>query len=176
MTAVVGARSLFKFDAGVVHALMQPRYQNSSRGQFISEDPVFLGDPRQQVLTDPQSLNSYSCANDNTTTKSDPLGLATYVYANGGGMTGVDTWNKGTYYQSGDAALLNMNAAYAQNNALGSSPADWLQFKNLVQKGGAWDYLSQANPSAGGRGFFFVGNSISSPGDHGVSVLGQKQK
>src|SRR5262249_27916320 len=53
---------------------MQARYQNSSRGQFISEDPVFLGDPRQQVLTDPQTLNSYSYANDNPITKSDPSG------------------------------------------------------------------------------------------------------
>src|SRR6266436_658671 len=74
MTAAVGARNLFKVDAGVVHALMQARYQNSSRAQFISEDPVFLGDPRQQVLTDPQQLNSYSYANDNPITKSDPTG------------------------------------------------------------------------------------------------------
>jgi RHS repeat-associated protein len=74
MTAAVGARNLFKVDAGVVHALMQARYQNSSRGQFISEDPVFLGDPRSQMLTDPQSLNSFSYANDNPINKSDPTG------------------------------------------------------------------------------------------------------
>src|SRR6266436_3564597 len=74
MIAAVGARNLSKVDAGVVQALMQARYQNSSRGQFISEDPVFLGDPRSQVLTDPQSLNSYSYANDNPITKSDPSG------------------------------------------------------------------------------------------------------
>jgi RHS repeat-associated protein len=74
MTAAVGPRNLFKVDAGVVHALMQARYQNSSRGQFISQDPVFLGDPRQKVLTVPQSLNSYSYANDNPITKSDPNG------------------------------------------------------------------------------------------------------
>ena len=74
MIAAVGARNLSKVDAGVVHALMQARYQNSGRGQFISEDPVFLGDPKQQVLTDPQSLNSYSYANDNPITKSDPTG------------------------------------------------------------------------------------------------------
>jgi RHS repeat-associated protein len=74
MTAAVGARNLFKVDAGVVHALMQARYQNSSRGQFISEDSVFLGDPKQQVLIDPQTLNSYSYANDNPITKSDPTG------------------------------------------------------------------------------------------------------
>jgi RHS repeat-associated protein len=76
MTAVVGARNLFKVDAGIVHALMQARYQSSSRGQFISEEPVFLGDPRQQVLTDPQTLNSYSYANDNPISRSDPDGRA----------------------------------------------------------------------------------------------------
>jgi RHS repeat-associated protein len=53
---------------------MQARYQNSSRGQFISQDPVFLGDPSLQNLTDPQSLNSYSYANDNPINKSDPSG------------------------------------------------------------------------------------------------------
>jgi RHS repeat-associated protein len=74
MTAVVGARNLFKVDAGVVHALLQARYYDGSKGQFLSEDPVFLGDPKQQVLTDPQGLNSYSYANDNPITKSDPNG------------------------------------------------------------------------------------------------------
>jgi RHS repeat-associated protein len=52
----------------------QARYQNSNRGQFISEDPVFLGDPKQQTLNDPQSLNGYSYGNDNPITKSDPSG------------------------------------------------------------------------------------------------------
>src|SRR5216684_7188642 len=74
MTAAVGARNLIKVDAGVVHALLQARYYDGSKGEFLSEDPVFLGDPRQQVLTDPQSLNSYSYANDNPITKSDPNG------------------------------------------------------------------------------------------------------
>src|SRR6266851_4604640 len=74
MTAAVGARSLFKVDAAVVHALLQARYYDGSKGEFLSEDPVFLGDPKQQVLTDPQSLNSYSYANDNPISKSDPTG------------------------------------------------------------------------------------------------------
>jgi RHS repeat-associated protein len=84
MTAVVvGARNLFKVDAGVVHALMQARYQNSSRGQFISEDPVFLGDPRQQTLTDPQSLNTYSYAVDNPVVMKDPSGKYFEISAGG---------------------------------------------------------------------------------------------
>src|SRR5882724_12686992 len=80
MTAV-GAPILFKLDAGVVHALLQARYYDGSKGEFLSEDPVFLGDPKQQVLTDPQSLNSYSYANDNPTTKSDPNGKQVAVAA-----------------------------------------------------------------------------------------------
>jgi RHS repeat-associated protein len=71
-----GARNLFKVDAGVVFALLQARYYDGSKGEFLSEDPVFLGDPKQQTLTDPQSLNSYSYADDNPITKSDPTGQA----------------------------------------------------------------------------------------------------
>jgi RHS repeat-associated protein len=67
----------------------QARYQNSNRGQFISEDPVFLGDPKQQVLSDPQQLNSYNYAFDNpvdlrrrptvmTTTAILPAGTSTF--------------------------------------------------------------------------------------------------
>src|ERR1051326_2262369 len=74
MIAAVGARNISKFDAGVVQALMQARYQNSSRGQFISEDAVFLGDPKSQDLQNPQNLNAYSYAIDNPINKSDPLG------------------------------------------------------------------------------------------------------
>ena len=48
MTAAVGARNLFKV-AGVVRALLQARYYDGSKGEFLSEDPVFLGDPRLQA-------------------------------------------------------------------------------------------------------------------------------
>jgi RHS repeat-associated protein len=61
----------------------QARYQNPTQGQFLSQDPIFLGDPRQQTLTDPQSLNSYSYANDNPITHSDPNGK--YVEVSTGG-------------------------------------------------------------------------------------------
>ena len=80
------ARNLLKVDAGVVHALLQARYYDGSKGEFLSEDPSFLavGSPRQvkQVtgqdqsafLADPQQMNSYSYASDNPLTKSDPTG------------------------------------------------------------------------------------------------------
>ena len=65
----------------VVHALLQSRYYDSSRGQFVSEDPTSLavGNPgqlrqltrqdQQQVLADPQNLNSYSYADNNPAIK-----------------------------------------------------------------------------------------------------------
>jgi RHS repeat-associated protein len=50
------------------------RYYDPARGQFITEDPVFWSN--RQNLYDPQSLNSYSYANDNPITKKDPDGQA----------------------------------------------------------------------------------------------------
>jgi len=66
---------------------MLARYQSPGRGNFTSEDPVFLalgnagsvkqlsGQDQQLSLSDPQELNSYSYGRDNPITKSDPSGL-----------------------------------------------------------------------------------------------------
>jgi RHS repeat-associated protein len=53
----------FTDDSGLDY--FNARFYNSSQGQFISEDPTFLGDPMQQGLLNPQNLNSYSYAIDN---------------------------------------------------------------------------------------------------------------
>jgi RHS repeat-associated protein len=53
---------------------LNARYYNGTQGQFTTKDPVFLGNPWQQNLQDPQSLNSYSYSDDNPVTKSDPNG------------------------------------------------------------------------------------------------------
>jgi RHS repeat-associated protein len=53
---------------------LQARYYDGSRGQFLTQDPIFLGDPKDQRLENPQSLNSYSYANDNPITGKDPSG------------------------------------------------------------------------------------------------------
>jgi RHS repeat-associated protein len=53
---------------------LNARYYEGSRGQFLSQDPVFLGNPKSQDLTNPQSLDSYSYANDNPISNKDPNG------------------------------------------------------------------------------------------------------
>ena len=73
-------------DAETSLSYLQARYYDGSKGEFLSEDPTFLavGSPGQlqqlsnqdqsQFLMDPQQMNSYSYANDNPMTKSDPNG------------------------------------------------------------------------------------------------------
>ena len=53
---------------------LNARYYNATQGQFLSEDPVFWGEPKQQNLGDPQSLDTYSYSADNPITKKDPSG------------------------------------------------------------------------------------------------------
>ena len=53
---------------------MNARYYDPSRGQFLTEDPVFWSS--KQNLANPQSLNSYSYANDNPISGKDPDGLS----------------------------------------------------------------------------------------------------
>src|SRR6266702_2026411 len=89
-------RNYVEIDAGVVHALLNARYYNPTQGQFISQDPVFWGDPKQQNLQDPQSINTYSYSADNPITKKDPSGRAVgwddAVGIGFGGLIGFDTY------------------------------------------------------------------------------------
>src|SRR5262249_2320892 len=74
----------FLDDSGLEY--LNARYMEPSRGQFISEEPIFLniGDAtqvkklsqqdQQTYLTDPQALNSYSYGRDNPITRKDSSG------------------------------------------------------------------------------------------------------
>jgi len=73
--------------ASVGRAILMARYYDGGRGQFLSQDPIFLAianpnelkrlsqQQRRQVLADPQQLNSYSYARSNPLVYKDPTGL-----------------------------------------------------------------------------------------------------
>ncbi|UMX48274.1 MAG: FG-GAP-like repeat-containing protein [Candidatus Nealsonbacteria bacterium DGGOD1a] len=63
-----------EYDAETSLSYLNARYYNGTIGRFITQDPVFWGN---QNLSDPQSLNAYSYANNNPITLSDPSGLMT---------------------------------------------------------------------------------------------------
>jgi len=121
----------------------------------LSEDPVFLGDPKQQVLTDPQSLNSYSYANDNPITKSDPTGLDAF-YNNAGQKVFSDNRTNGVFSEAGDTAMLSSNVRSVTSGNAATNFANWL---NSVRNGGAWDYKTPA-ANGGRQRYFFNGQLI----------------
>jgi RHS repeat-associated protein len=62
------------YDAASNLSYLNARYYDPVRGQFLTEDPIFWS--ANQTLSDPQSLNAYSYANDNPINLSDPNGQA----------------------------------------------------------------------------------------------------
>jgi hypothetical protein len=70
-----GYRNGVEIDAGIVHALLNARYYDPARGQFLSEDPSFLavGDPnavkqvtgqdQRTFLSDPRVSRSIAIFN-----------------------------------------------------------------------------------------------------------------
>jgi hypothetical protein len=81
---------------------LNARYYNPTQSQFLTEDPVFWG---QQNLQDPQSFNTYSYAEGNPITGSDPSGKCPWCLVGAAGVFGFGAGiaNQGfNDYQSGD--------------------------------------------------------------------------
>jgi hypothetical protein len=154
MTVVVGARNLFKADAGVVHALLQARYYDGSKGEFLSEDPSFLavGNPgqlkqltqqeQQQFLLDPQQMNSYGYGRDNPISKSDPAGLDAKLFSSSPLLATLELY--------GYVSLLNDANSYfnkpSQSAAAQNSTKAQLQFDTVVTAAG---FLGSTAEAAG---------------------------
>jgi RHS repeat-associated protein len=103
---------------------LNARYYNGTQGQFTSQDPVFLGDAKQQQLQDPQSLNAYSYSEDNPITKSDPNGkLSTapaYYFAPEEILAGPVGWGLLGLTAIGTGVIVAENAPRVQPTAPGS--------------------------------------------------------
>ena len=154
MTVVVGARNLFKVNTGVVHALLQARYYDGSKGEFLSEDPSFLavGNPgqlkqltqqeQQQFLLDPQQMNSYGYGRDNPISKSDPSGLDAKLFSSSPLLATLELY--------GYVSLLNDANSYfnkpSQSAAAQNSTKAQLQFDTVVTAAG---FLGSTAEAAG---------------------------
>ena len=77
MTLLTDTEKAEKSAAIVGHAFLNARYYDGTRGQFLSEDPVFWS--TKQDMANPQSLNSYSYANGNPVTNKDPDGRNAFL-------------------------------------------------------------------------------------------------
>jgi len=61
-----------EYDGDTALSYLNARYYDGTRGQFLSQDPVFWN--TKQNLQDPQSLNAYSYAENNPVVNKDPSG------------------------------------------------------------------------------------------------------
>jgi RHS repeat-associated protein len=71
-TVLTDARNTEKSHTIVGHDFLNARFYDSSRGQFLSRDPVFW--ETKQNISDPQSLNSYAYSENSPIVRSDPSG------------------------------------------------------------------------------------------------------
>jgi RHS repeat-associated protein len=149
---------------------LNARYYDGSRGQFISEDPMFLGNPNAQNLQDPQSLNAYSYAEDSPITKKDPTGKQDYnpedyVFGFEEDYASLEAFIQNTAasaqeYTPSEAeqiALLN-DSTQAADPAMDLSKVKWIEMV-----GNAPTYGLDTAPIRNGVGGEFMAPNLTSP-------------
>jgi RHS repeat-associated protein len=138
-----------RFDTETSLNYFNNRYLSNIRGDFINEDPTFWG---RQNLKDPQSLNSYSYANDNPIVNKDPDGLSSYSsllgdpfgsefflqYLGGASAAAQLTGNPATAQLLAHSLSLNPGSIYAGNgstlvNAITSNPIYQAKLQTALQ-------------------------------------------
>jgi RHS repeat-associated protein len=154
-----------EYDAQTALSYLNARYYDGTRGQFISQDPVFweVGITRdgKKVLINPQAQNSYSYAGNNPITQKDPDGRD-FIDAGGSitapvygvvsvGPTGgvlIDTSNGDLYAYAGGTVSVLGNPGFSGSVAYSDgSPSEGgsvsLSGFPILDRGGAQVSLSK---------------------------------
>ncbi|MEO5646265.1 MAG: SpvB/TcaC N-terminal domain-containing protein [Candidatus Paceibacterota bacterium] len=143
------------------------RYYNAKIGRFISEDPSFLmigdsnqtknitGQDLQQLLMDPQSLNSYSYVENNPLIKIDPDGKYWQLSASATALG----WS-GEVGIRGDTTGLNLVVSGGLGVGLEGKPL------SLSYTPGEVNHEVETSTVVGGSGAYFAGLGISREGTY----------
>ena len=113
-----------EYDAITDLNYLNARYYNAKTGRFVSQDPMFWSLPNE-LLADPQQLNSYSYARNNPIVGSDPSGLLTVIvpgtgynskdWSENGSMSNFISSVSKTFNETHHTEILNNNAKARQN-------------------------------------------------------------
>jgi len=127
---------------------LNARYYDPARGQFMSEDSVFLGMGTSKVdllllLSDPQSQNSYGYGRDNPISSSDPTGKSWWTGFQGFAVGAVTALAVGVAVSAAIATLPISGPALAVMAVAGglgtvAAVADSVMTTNRAHTSGLW--------------------------------------
>jgi RHS repeat-associated protein len=145
---------------------MNARYYEGSRGQFLSQDPVFheigLTPDGKAAMLNPQLMNSYSYAGNNPITSKDPTGRFIEISAGGTLPIGIS----GSVGIRFDNTGLNLFASGGAGTGLGGS-----LFSIGYVPGQEVSHNLESTVNIGGSGSVFVGTDVSVGGKYNPRSL-----
>jgi RHS repeat-associated protein len=112
-----------EYDSNTSLEYMNARYYDPATGRFTSQDPVFLslGTGKLAILTNPQTLNSYSYADNNPLIQIDPTGqfsINVFGVLPNSVQVSIGNWaNKA--YQNNSVARFAMDHPYTAGAIIG---------------------------------------------------------
>jgi RHS repeat-associated protein len=145
------------FDPGTGLSYLQALYYDTSRGQFLTQDPTFWSG--RQNLTNPQSLNSYSYADGNPINQTDPMGLSART-ALSGLLSQLASSLQGLLYQISEPQFVQQYHAAQTAVSIAQNPG--------AAASAAWN-AGRAYVSDAAKAFKTIGRS-----DSGDYLLGQR--
>src|SRR3989338_2522200 len=128
-----------EYDATTDLNYLNARYYNAKIGRFVTEDPMFWSLPNE-LLTDPQQLNSYSYARNNPIVGSDPTGLLTII------VPGTN-YNANDWSENGSMSnfISSVNKTFNETNhtEILNNKDVWSGGDNIKARQNAADYITK---------------------------------